>query len=325
MMWRPFLIILVSILLVIAGSLAWMWTRPHPPLRIGFNAWPGYEFLYLAQERGFFRDAGVAVTLVEFNSLADVRLAYERGQIDGLGTTVVEVLQARHNAKRNLQVINVIDYSAGADEILLRQGRSDLRGARVGVEVGSLGIYVLVRALEKRGLTLADITAVNLGQLSMQEAFNKNEIDALVTYPPISISTKKTGNVISVFNTTEIPGEVVDVIAIDEETVNHRSGEVKLLVDAFYRAQEFARQETATAMSIMAARERISPEDFTAALTDGVKLLSRSEQADFLRPGGKLQNVVDATDRIMRASGQLSGPDRRAGIFTDRFADLLDR
>ena len=65
--------------------------RAHPtPLRIGINAWPGYEFLYLAQEKGFFREAGVEVQLIEFNSLSDVRRSFERNQIDGFAGTMVE-------------------------------------------------------------------------------------------------------------------------------------------------------------------------------------------------------------------------------------------
>ena len=67
---------------------------PEKPttLRVGINPWPGYEFLYLAQEKGFYRDAGLDVRLVEFSSLADTRRAYERGQINAIGTTVIEVL-----------------------------------------------------------------------------------------------------------------------------------------------------------------------------------------------------------------------------------------
>lgn len=316
---------LVVVGLASAASLAWWGVRSHAPLRIGLNAWPGYEFLYLAQERGFYRDAGVAVQLVEFNSLSDARRAYERGQIDGLGTTVIEVLQARQNRQCNLQIVDVVDYSDGADEILVRPGRTDLRGARVGVELGSLGIYVLVRALEKGGLTLSDVTAINMDQLSMREAYQRGEIDALVTYPPVSVSIKKDGKAQSHFTTASIPGEVVDVIAVDERIVVERSGELRRLLDAFHRAKDFTKQEPAIALPIMAAREGISTDEFSAALKDGVKLVARGEQAAYLGAGGKLQNVIDMADRIMRASGQITGPDRRTGIMTDRCVPSSER
>ncbi len=320
------LLLAFTVVVVIAGLLVLSMRAPQEPLRIGLNAWPGYEFLYLAQQKGFYREAGVEVRLVEFNSLSDARRAYERGQIDGLGTTVVEVMQARSQPGRNLQVVDVVDYSDGADVILAkptRTGKESLRGARVGVELGSLGIYVLVRALEEQGLTLQDITAVALDQLSMKEAFRKGELDAVVTYPPILIEMMKDGKAVPVYTTAKIPGEVVDVIAIDEKMVRENTVAVSKLLNAFRRAMDFHANNPAEANKIMADRQGITPEEFAVALTDGIRLVPASEQALYLGKEGKLSVVVDRTDRILRASGQLSGEDRRAGAFTDRFVKPL--
>ncbi len=314
------------VVIVIASLLVLLMRAPQEPLRIGLNAWPGYEFLYLAQQKGFYREAGVDVRLVEFSSLSDARRAYERGQIDGLGTTVVEVLQARSHPGRNLQIVYVVDYSDGADVILAKPtltGKESLRGARVGLELGSLGIYVLVRALEEQGLTMQDITAISLDQLSMRRAYENGELDAMVTYPPVSIGMMKDGRAVPVYTTAKIPGEVVDVIAIDEKMVREHAVAVSKLLNAFRRAMEFAASNPAEANKIMAEREGITPEEFAVALSDGIRLVPASEQALYLGQGGKLSVVVDRTDRILRAHGQLIGEDRRAGAFTDRFVKPL--
>ncbi|MFN8644057.1 MAG: hypothetical protein U0802_21280, partial [Candidatus Binatia bacterium] len=44
---------------------------PPEPLRVGINAWPGYEYLYLADVQGFYAREGVEVQLLEFGSLSD--------------------------------------------------------------------------------------------------------------------------------------------------------------------------------------------------------------------------------------------------------------
>ena len=62
--------------------------RHEGPIRIGINAWPGNEFLFLAQEKGFFAAQGVDVRLIEYSSLGDVRRAFDRGQIDGMTGTI---------------------------------------------------------------------------------------------------------------------------------------------------------------------------------------------------------------------------------------------
>lgn len=302
-------------------------SEPAEPIRIGLNAWPGYEFLYLAQEKGFYRDEGVSVRLVEFNSLSDARRAYERGQIDGLGTTVVEVLQARENSRRSPQIVQVVDYSDGADMILVHPGITNaagLRGTRVGVELASLGVYVLMSGLEKHGLALADVTPVSGDQATMESAFLRGELDAVVTYPPTSLKLLQDGRARRFFTTAEIPGDVVDVIAIEAGICNDRPQDVRRVMKAFRAAMDYARRNPDEAYGIMAQREGITAAEFKETLTDGVKLVSAKEQADYLKPGGKLARVIDATDRALRVAGQIKGSDRRAGVANAAFAQAGD-
>lgn len=298
---------------------------PEKPasFRLGINPWPGYEFLYLAQERGFYRDEGLEVRIVEFNSLSDARRAYERGQIDALGATVIEVLQARDNSWRSPQIVQVVDYSNGADVILAHPGitnSASLRGARIGVEPASLGIYILARGLDKSGLSLGDVKMVYMDQLAMEDAFRKGDLDAIVTYPPISITLLRDSKANAVFSSAEIPGEVIDVIAVEAEVNHKRPGDVAKLLRAYHRAVAYTRQNPADAYPIMAAREGLTPEEFRQALTDGIRLLSESDQAVYFRPGGKLATVIDTSDRILRQSGQIKGPDRRGNASTATFA-----
>jgi len=311
----------VVALTVIVGCSA----APAPTLRVGLNPWPGYEFLFLAQEKGFYRDEGVSVRLIEFNSLTDARRAYERGQLDAMGTTVIEVLQARDQSSRSPQIVQVVDYSDGADVILaqpeIKNGAS-LYGKRVGVELASLGVYVLARALAIHGLKLADVKTISMDQSSMEEAFQKSELDAVVTYPPASIKLLRDDRSNTIFSTAEISGEVIDVIAVEENINTVRRDDVAKLLRAFQRAVAYTAQNPADAHAIMAAREGISADEFRSALNDGIKVLSAADQAAFFKPGGKLAGVVDASDRILRETGQLKGADRRSNIANAAFVEI---
>src|ERR1035437_4801547 len=174
----------LSLLLAVAALPFNFGCSPEKPasLRVGINSWPGYEFLYLAQEKGFYREEGLEVRLVEFNSLSDTRRAYERGQINVLTSTVIEVLQARDNSPRSPQIVRVVDYSNGADVILARPGLTNsasLRAAGGGLELASLGVYVLARGLERSGLSLADVKMVPVNQLSMEDGYRRGELDAI--------------------------------------------------------------------------------------------------------------------------------------------------
>jgi NitT/TauT family transport system substrate-binding protein len=288
-----------------------------PPLRIAINPWPGYEFATLAQQKGFFADEGVRVELLELSSLGDSRRAYERRQVDGFFATLVEVIVAEENGGRSPRVALVADWSDGADVIIAGKGMtrvSDLRGRRVGVESDSLNAIVLARAMERHGLELGDVVVVPCAQLNMRAAMELGELDAVVTYPPISTSIDALPDTQVVFTTRESPNEIVDVLAVDADVIGSRPEAIAGFRRAFFRAQEYAKEHPAEAIAIMAARQRISPAEFEAALNDGIKLVGHTEQDRFLGPGGSLRETARRTRDSMVAIGMLRDPLPKADV-----------
>ncbi|QZA80463.1 ABC transporter substrate-binding protein [Deefgea piscis] len=294
-------------------------SKAPPTLRVGINAWPGYEFIYLAQELGLYKKIGIDVKLIEFNSLSDARRAFERGQIDALGTTVIEVLQSRENTDRSLQIVSVSDYSDGADLIIANKKIPDiksLKGKTVGLELSSLGVYVLARALEKNGLTLNDLNLQSLNQQSLAEALQAGELDAIVTYPPTSIKLLANPDFHTLFDTKAISGEVLDVIAIDEQFIQQHPAAVKQFIAAFEAAYQYSLIHPDQAYAIMAAREGITADEFKHALNDGIKIISLAEQAAYFKNNGKLDEVILRTDKILRQNQQIKGSDQTKKIIS---------
>ena len=284
-------------------------TTPEFVLRIGVNPWPGYEYIFLAQERGFFKERGVSVKLVEFPSLSDCRRAYERGQVDGMATTLVEVLQAHGIAQRAPRIVYAIDYSSGADKILAPSRIADisaLRGAKIGVELDSLGYYVLARALSLNGLKLSDVHPVPFDQISMEDALKNGELDAIVTYPPTSARILRYPGYHSIFSTTSIPGEVLDVIAIDSTTIREQRKSVEKFIAGVRRAVLYAGEDPNTAKGIMATREELSQEEFTAILDNEITTVAPSEQPEFLKENGSVAKALATTFQLLRDTHRLS-------------------
>jgi NitT/TauT family transport system substrate-binding protein len=300
----------VALIFLAAGLGTW-WTLSQPirkPLRVAINPWPGYEFATLAAEKGFFDDEGVEVQLVELSSLGDARRAFERGQVDGFFGTIVETLLSRERSDRRAQIALVNDYSAGADVILARapiRSVEDLRGKRVAIETGSLTAIVLVRALELSGMSWDDVIAVPIAAIDMPASYASGEVDAVVTYAPLSLQVSELPETVEIFSTKSIPGEIVDILAFDEQVLRERAGDVRAFSRAFHRAQDYAREHQAEAYRIMAARQRITPRDFASAIQQGIELVDRDSQGEFLRPAGKLFSVTKNTARILRELGQL--------------------
>ncbi len=294
------------------GAAVWVYrgafAREDAPLHIALSPWPGYEFATLAREKGFFRDEGVEVRLSELSSLGDSRRAFERGQLDGFFGTLVEVLLSREQSDRRAQVALVVDYSDGADVVLAREpidSVSGLRGRRVAVEGGSLTVIVLARALASAGMSLSDVTLVDLAAVDTPSAMAKGEIDAAAIYPPMSLAITQGGGVRQVFSSRSIPGEIVDVLAVDEAVIRRRPGAVAAFKRAFLRAQEYARAHPEESYARMAARQRITPAEFEATLTDGLRLVDGAGQAEFFGPDGKLRRALTDTHKTLESLGQI--------------------
>ena len=287
---------------------------PREPLRIGMDTWPPYGLFHLAQQRGFFAAEGVEVKLFDFMSLSDTRRAFENGKLDGVATTLVEVLMARDASPRDLRAVRVVDVSDGADVILAPttvRSMRDLRGKRIGVEPASLNTYVLARALEREGLKLSDIIAVPGDPHSMCDDLLAGALDAVVTYPPESARVLADPRFRAVFSSRDIPGEIVDVLAFDAEVLEGRSDEVAGVLRALDRALVYLKENPAESFTIMADRAGITPEEFGRLLESGIILAGPGPQAEYFAAGGQLQSVARSIASTLRGGGLLSD---RAGV-----------
>ena len=269
-----------TILILLAGGCG---RGDRLELRLAISPWLGFEFLYLAEEKGFFDEEGVNVRIVEYSSLSDTRVAFESGHVNVMACTLIEVLQARDHGRPS-QIVLVTDYSKGADVILARTNlasMAELKGRRVGLELGSLGTFMLARALQRAGLDLSDVETVSCLPDRMQSALAENRVDAVVTLPPVSIILEAGGQVRRVFSSVEIPGDVVDVLAVDEPTLRQNPELALRLARVFQRTLDYTRAHPEDAYKIMAQREGLSAAQFEATL-EGIQLVDAAGQSAFL-------------------------------------------
>jgi NitT/TauT family transport system substrate-binding protein len=301
---RPGLIIIFTLLAT------WGCHRTPPPLlRIALNTWPGYEFIFLAQEQGLFTKAGIQIQLIELPSLGDSRLAFERGQVDIMATTLSEVLLAKEHLQYCPPIFYVIDYSRGGDVILAQSSLTkiaDLRGKRIGLELGSVNMYLLARALEQSNLTLNDVILVPMTPDVMKYAFPNQTVDAVVTYPPLSVILQQTGKVQRLFSSQEIPQEIIDVLVVQTDVLATRMAELVAVIRALEEAVQYSQSYPNRAYPLMAEREGISPQAFSKILTQQLQIIPLAEQRPFFVPRGILEQTLTRIDNTLHKVGYLT-------------------
>ena len=219
-------------------------SKPQPPISIAINPWPGYEFLYLAEHKGFFKQLGADIKLVQLSSLGDAQRAYVNGRVDGLTSTIIEAVQVEPLGGKPLKVVLVPDYSNGGDVILTSKAYPDmisLKGKTIGCEVSSLGMFILRRALTKAGMTLEDVNIINVEQSSGQARLTQGKIDAFVSYPPVSISILESDDYHQVFDSSQIPFEIIDTVSISTEVLERQPNLVSQLHQAWQMSLDYTR------------------------------------------------------------------------------------
>lgn len=299
----PLLLALGGVVALSASSARRIFATEKSPLRIAISPWPGYEFASLAAEKGYFQRENVAVELVELSTLGDCRRVFERGQVDGFFGTTVELAVARLLGHRQVEPVLVTDYSDGADVILARpplRAISELTGKTVGVEQGSINVYLLSRALERAQLPWNTVRVVHVSPAHMLEALRSGEVDAVATYPPFALEIERELRANRLFSSDSLPGEIVDILCVDQNLVASRAADLAAFNRAFHAAMRYALENEGDAYRLMAERERTTVEEFRAAIRGGIRFVGSDKQSQFLGPQGSLKNALTRAEDVAR-------------------------
>ncbi|CAK6690581.1 ABC transporter substrate-binding protein [Synechococcus sp. CBW1107] len=290
--WRSINALLVGIPLVLAGCSV----APPQTLRIGSNLWPGYETLYLARDLDYYKDK--PIKLVDYPSGTEEVRAYRNKEIDGAGLSIDQALVLA-STQGDIRIIAVMDFSDGGDVILGQPGIGnfkDLKDRRIGVESTALGAFFLSRALEKNGMSAQDVKIVSLELADHERAFTNQEVDAVVTFGPARSRLLKAG-ARQLFDSSSIPGEIVDTLVVSTDAIKTNPKAVQALVDGRFKALGYFERNPEQAASLMAKRTQVTPAQLLEAfqglkqpsLADNQALLSQKDPTLVL----SMQKLID--------------------------------
>ena len=289
---------LLRVVLGAACLLTWAGcAREEPtPLRIGTVLWTGHEPLFLARQLGYLDER--QVRLVEYSSLSEVVRAYRNGAVEGVGVTLDMVLVLRQHGF-DPRVVLVLDFSLGGDVVVARPDIRDLaslRGRRVGVEDFGVSVYLLSRALGQVGLKLSDVQVFHVPADQQARAFQEGEVDAVVAFEPYAQALLEAG-ARKLFDSTRIPGEVVDVLAVRGDVLGSHEDAIQHLGQAWFGALAWMEAHPEEAISRMRQRPGMSEEDFSRTL-QGLRLPELEENRALLT--GPAPGLLGVSERLQQ-------------------------
>jgi NitT/TauT family transport system substrate-binding protein len=315
--WQRFVTIALVALLA-CGLLTSCIRDPLPPLRVGAGIWTGYESLYLARSLGYYDVK--SLRLVDYPNNSEIMRAFRNHDLDVATLTTYEALVLAETMSK-IKIILVMDSSNGADVILGQPELTDLQAIqskRVGVESGALGAFMLTRALEQANIDTKAVDVVSLGASEHENAFQKKDIDAVVTYEPNRSKLLAIGaNML--FDSSKIPNEILDILVVHEELLESRPEALQSLVQGHFNALSYLAKNPDDGARRVAPREGVTVEQFLDALK-GISLPNATENQKLLSLGN--QEVLQRVERVsefMHKTNLLRSSVSLTSLFSDRF------
>ena len=250
------------------------------PLKIGYSDWPGWVAWEIAIEKQWFKEAGVDVVFEWFDYVASMD-AYAAGKLDAVSMTNGDALVTGATGAKSVMIL-INDYSNGNDMVVAKPGISsvkDLKGKKVGVEIGFVGHLLLLNALEKNGLTESDVELVNVPTNETPQVLASGEVDAVVAWQP---SSGQALNLVpgstAIYTSADEPGLIYDVLAVSPSSLAARRDEWKKVLNVWYKAVAYLKDPATSedAISIMAARVGLEPAEYKS-FVNGTNILTLEE------------------------------------------------
>jgi len=293
-------------------------TEPEKPLRVGTNLWPGYELLYLARDLDYFEKS--PIRLVELSSATDVLRAFRNGILDVAALTLDETLTLLQT-EPDLRVILVLDISNGADALLAKPSIKDifaLKGHRIAVENSAVGAIVMAHVLEVARLSTEDVEITTATVNNHYELYKQGKVDAVVTFDPMRTKLINEGaNVL--FDSSQISGQIVDVLVTRKELLMHRSKTLQVLVDGQLKALNYLRSHPQEAIKRIAPRLAITQDELAESYKGMVLPGLLANRKLVFGPTSPLQQTVNELVSMMLEKDLLYKEPQIDALISDAF------
>lgn len=212
----------------------------------------------------------IEIQVVQINDYIESINQYTAGQFDGCVMTNMDALTIPAAGGVDSTALIVGDFSNGNDGVVLKGKKSlkDIKGQQVNLVELSVSHYLLARGLETVGLKESDIKVVNTSDADMVAVYGTKDVTAVTTWNPLLSEILSQPSSTKVFDSSQIPGEIMDLMIVNTATLKKNPALGKALVGAWYEI-----------MGLMSSRDKTGVAALTSmAVASGTDLAGFESQ-----------------------------------------------
>ncbi|MEO1541374.1 MAG: putative urea ABC transporter substrate-binding protein [Pseudomonadota bacterium] len=227
---------------------------------------------------------GIDVEIVQINDYIESINQYTAGAFDGVSATNMDTLSIPSGGGVDTTALIVGDYSNGNDAVILK-GEGDLtslKGKPVNLVELSVSHYLLARGLDSVGLSERDLAAViNTSDADMIAAYATDDVEAVVTWNPLVSSIMEEPGANKLFDSSDIPGEIIDLMVVNTDVLEANPSFGKALVGAWYETMALMAAGNEEALTAMAEASGTDLAGYKAQLASTEMFYTPAEAIDF--------------------------------------------
>ncbi|MDR3701237.1 MAG: putative urea ABC transporter substrate-binding protein [Candidatus Sulfopaludibacter sp.] len=246
-----------------------------PTFTVGWSVYAGWTPYFYMNKAGILRKwadkYGIAIKVQRFDYAPSLD-AFVARNIDACAMTNMEALDMPAASGVPTTVVLIGDYSNGNDALLVRNNLQlkDLTGKKLLLVQKTVSEYLYDRAMTLNGLReqIKRVRLINTSDSDIANAFmGDTSASAVVTWKPMVSLLLKQKGVTSLFNSSQIPGEIMDLTVVRTDVLNRSDGS----------GQKFAKALTGAWFEMLS---QMSNDKILAAIAEGSQdtLASYKEQ-----------------------------------------------
>jgi NitT/TauT family transport system substrate-binding protein len=182
----------------------------------------------------------ISIDVVQINDYIESINLYTAGGFDGVTLTNMDALTIPAAGGVDTTALILGSASHGNDGLVLK-GSDDLTavaGRNVHLVELSVSHYLLARALESVGMTERDVRVVNTSDADIVGIWASSDINAVVAWNPQLGEIRGAPNSHVVFDSAQIPGEIIDMLAVNTAVLEANPALGNALAGAWYEIMQ---------------------------------------------------------------------------------------
>ncbi len=232
--------------------------NPIQRLTVADASQPVFSLLYIAQERGFFREEGVEIVFRPFTSGRDALQDTLDGHSD-LATSYETPVVLQSLKGEKLSIVSSLHFSNKNTSMLAHKSSgiekpSDLVGKTIAIPKNTNAEFFLNMFLASEGIELSDVKVIDVRPENMVETFKQKKADAIAVWNPHLYRAKILYDEKTVTRFYSTAYTEFSVLVGSKSIVNEKADAIGKLVNALVKAEAYLQNHPHQSLDLVISR-----------------------------------------------------------------------